>query len=141
MKNIVETTEDEEDFVPYDIALSLKELGFNKPCMGRYYHLNPELPIFMQWTKRDNFNGKTINGISPFISVPLFQQAFRFFRKTHKLISTIIERLSMEDNNEYYDWLIKGEDVKYRHFKTYEEAELACLYKLIEIVKNKTNYE
>jgi hypothetical protein len=41
----------------------------------------------------------------------------------------------MEDNEEYYDWLIKGEEVVYRHFKTYEEAELACLVALIKIVK------
>jgi hypothetical protein len=43
----------------------------------------------------------------------------------------------MADNEEYYDWLIKGQEVVYRHFKTYEEAELECLGKLIEIVKQK----
>ncbi len=43
----------------------------------------------------------------------------------------------MEDNNEYWDWLIKGEEVVYRHFKTYEEAESACIDKLISIIKEK----
>ena len=60
----------------------------------------------------------------------------RWFRKKHNLKSCIIMfRTSMEDNEEYYDWLIKGEEVVYRHFKTYEEAELACLVALIKIVK------
>ena len=61
----------------------------------------------------------------------------RWFRKKHNLKSCIIMfRTSMADNEEYYDWLIKGEEVVYRHFKTYEEAEKECLIKLIEIVKN-----
>jgi hypothetical protein len=66
---------------------------------------------------------------------PLFQQAFRWFREKYNLKSCIMFRTSMEDNKEYYDWLIKGQEVVYRHFNTYEEAELACLKKLIEIVK------
>jgi hypothetical protein len=41
----------------------------------------------------------------------------------------------MEDDKEYYDWLIKGQEVVYRHFNSYEEAELTCLEKLIEIVE------
>jgi hypothetical protein len=46
-------------------------------------------------------------------------------------------RTSMEDDKEYYDWLIKEQEVVYRHFKTYEEAESACIDKLIKIVKAK----
>ena len=46
-------------------------------------------------------------------------------------------RTSMEDDKEYYDWLIKGQEVVYRHFKTYEEAESECIDKLIEIIKEK----
>jgi hypothetical protein len=71
------------------------------------------------------------------LKAPTFSQAFRWFRENHNLKSCIMFRTSMADNEEYYDWLIKGQEVVYRHFKTYEEAELACLIKLIEIVKNK----
>ena len=30
----------EEIFVTYEIALELKELGFNEPCFGFYYNKN-----------------------------------------------------------------------------------------------------
>ena len=59
----------------------------------------------------------------------------RWFREKYNLKSCIMFRTSMADNEEYYDWLIKGQEVVYRHFKTYEEAELECLVALIKIVK------
>ena len=112
-----------KEFVPYELAVRLKALGFNEPCIGFYNIDLNVLPIINEpyvTTSKD--------------SAPLYQQAFRWFREKYELYSTIMFRVSMEDNNEYWDWLIKGEEVVYRHFKTYEEAELACLIKLIEIV-------
>jgi len=118
-----------KEFIPYEQALELKELGFNEPCIAywdneKVFELNEE---YLRSSQMD----------STWITAPLYQQAFRWFREKHNLKSCIMFRTSMEDNKEYYDWLIKGQEVVYRHFNTYEEAELACLKKLIEIVKNK----
>ena len=122
-----------KDFIPYEQALELKELGFDEPCFGFYdeslYFPNNE-------NQYGTFCNQKLDASS--CSAPLYQQAFRWFRKNHNLKSCIMFRTSMEDNKEYYDWLIKGQEVVYRHFNTYEEAELACLKKLIEIVKEET---
>jgi len=120
-----------KEFIPYQEALELKELGFDEPCLEAYdkngmlYHSH----------KTDKLFTALNSNLSTQCSAPLFQQAFRWFREKHNLKSCIMFRTSMEDNKEYYDWLIKGQEVVYRHFNTYEEAELACLKKLIEIVK------
>jgi len=110
-----------KDFVPYQEALELKQLGFDEPCFG--------------WFASDRTLVKEVTEKSDFTLAPTYSQAFRWFREKYNLKSCIIFRTSMEDNKEYYDWLIKGQEVVYRHFNTYEEAELTCLKKLIEIVK------
>jgi hypothetical protein len=28
----------EKEFVPYELALRMKQLGFDEPCFGRYYY-------------------------------------------------------------------------------------------------------
>ena len=116
-----------KEFVPYELAVKLKELGFDEPCLGNYRL--PSNRLITEW--EINNTPEHVLGIS----VPLYQQAFRWFREKYELCSTIMFRVSMEDSNEYWDWLIKGEEVVYRHFKTYEEAELACLEKLVEIAE------
>ena len=105
----------EKEFIPYEQALALKELGFDETCIrgwyedgGIWYHPDSDIVL-------DN---------------PTFSQAFRWFREKYGdylLYSfgviphfTIIQNLIIEDSK-----------------ITYEEAELECLKKLIEIAKNK----
>ena len=114
------------EFVPYELALRMKQLGFDEPC-------------FMYWWKGSNdyiltdlIDGEVRTNDS---KAPTWHSAFAWFREKYNLKSCIMFRTNMEDDKEYYDWLIKGQEVVYRHFKTYEEAELACLEKLIEIVE------
>jgi hypothetical protein len=130
----------EKEFIPYEQALALKELGFDESCFG--YYLNNKLNIFHSTSVKDRINSKTKDIFSSDVIVaPTYQQAFRWFREKYNLISDI----------QYYgDWnfeilrlgefaeLIDDVNVDYT-FKggTYEEAELECLKKLIEIVKNK----
>ena len=128
----------DKDFVQFEQALELKELGFDIPCYKYIYigdtGINVDHYLEVEPSKAINYNEDSLC-----ISQPTFSQSFRWFREKYKLYSTIMYRVSMEDNNEYWDWLIKREEVVYRHYKTYEEAELACLRKLIEIVKEKQN--
>jgi hypothetical protein len=53
-------------FVPYEIALALKELGFEEPCFGFYDDMENNKPI------GGNFPCDGRN------SAPLYQQAFKF---------------------------------------------------------------
>jgi hypothetical protein len=122
----------ESEFVPYAQALALKELGFDEPCI-RYY-----------WT--DGVFSKTYN--EPFnfskrhceVSAPLYQQCFRWFREKYGLYHSIGLDGSLENNvNCDYQIINHNQSISELEtdFKTYEEAELECLKKLIEIVKTK----
>jgi hypothetical protein len=68
---------------------------------------------------------------------PLYQQAFRWFREKYNLMSVI------EYHNFWkYSFLIETIEenktiIVIDRIDTYEEAELACFKKLIEIVKQK----
>jgi hypothetical protein len=112
----------QQEFIPYEQVLELKELGFNEKCLG-YYNIDPSLKYV------------PFNPMPPFehewcLPTPLYQQAFRWFREKHN----IVFYLNMVGVNLYY-YVIGTEP--FLSFKTYEEAELACLKQLIEIVKNK----
>jgi hypothetical protein len=141
-----------KEFTPYEIALALKELGFDEPCAGRYYTDDSTLPIFMQWTTKEGTKFNSIllpYGIdeimlSPFISAPLYQQAFRWFREKYNLQANVC--FDTEGGEPHYYFIIHifkkkewGYDDNISTYKTYEEAELECLKKLIEIVKNNSN--
>jgi hypothetical protein len=110
----------EREFVEYTDALELKELGFNEPCFGYYRY--EELLIQGQSKNSDH-------GFS--ISAPTYQQAFRWFREKYGYYYPI-HRTTNNTNQILYSIGPYAGD-----YFTYEEAELACLKKLIEIVKNK----
>lgn len=124
------------EFIPYEQALELKELGFNEGCLDQY-STNGEL-----WELRVGFIVKNQSLAKASCSSPLYQQAFRWFRD-EKLCDGSICRHGEADGSYSYRWDIVYEYGVYeeRHFKqgykTYEEAELACIKQLIEIVKNK----
>jgi hypothetical protein len=125
----------QKEFIPYEQALEMKELGFDYQCVNYYSHYGNGQVHLNNLVLCSKIGVETNNDKG--ILAPLYQQAFRWFREKYNLKSCIMFRTSMEDNKEYYDWLIKGQEVVYRHFNTYEEAELACLKKLIDIVKSK----
>jgi hypothetical protein len=122
-----------KEFVPYEEALALKELGFNEPCLGHYD--NPENSVWITDSPPYYANKENV------CLSPLYQQAFRWFREKHNLYQYIEPSFDcIKLGYQNYSWLIKLRErvfIKNGTFKTYEEAELACLKKLIEIIKNK----
>ena len=122
-----------KEFITYEQALALKELGFDEPCFGSYVKGNE----YKDWTLY--FEGGTFlaKDYPEFISVPLYQQAFRWFRENYNLVFNFIS-YSIVKPGEYH-WSITWHDVAKASgiVKTYEEAESDCLDKLIEICKNK----
>jgi len=110
------------DFVPYELALELKQLGFTEPCLGSYYHAGRRLNIC-----------EYINHGEYTVLAPLYQQAFRWFREKHSIHAWII---NAEDNHNVFKPFFRGVNIHDQHlvdfYKTYEEAELACLKQLIE---------
>ena len=132
----------EKEFVPPTESLELKILGFDEPCFGRYYYkesypmLNPnsgETELVFEF-------GQYIKQTEITILAPTYSQAFRFFREKYGLYHSIGLDDSLENNiNCDYQIINHSQSISELEtsFKSYEEAELACLRKLIEIVKQK----
>lgn len=114
----------EKEFIPHKLALELKELGYDEPN------------YFLKWY---DSKGKIREGLGlGEVKAPLYQQAFRWFREKYGLVVA-----PQYFTGGFYCFTINNmKDTSksnrlFTEFETYEEAELACLKKLIEIVKNK----
>ena len=133
-----------KDFVSYNEALKLKELGFNEPCIFGYndYHV-------LRSKIASSFDGDFVKWNEKYdrdLKAPLYQQAFRFFREKYQWQSYIeptSDQHSRELGYNYCLWNYKtGEEYNTMpqncpsgdwEFEKYEDAELACLIKLIKI--------
>lgn len=153
----------EEQFVPYELALKLKELGFDEKCLGFYYQaietewfdfrsggnviFNEGNPIILNYSGKIGLERDEIY----LCKAPLWQQAFDWFREEKELLNHSTTHLQDigEDGSlvESYGYRIMYNKDGYKcdvweklaRFDTYEEARLACLEKLIEIVENKVS--
>jgi len=120
----------QKEFITYTQALALKELGFDEPCFAVYYNTKEFKTYTGAWVKfNSKFDGRGV------ISAPLYQQAFRWFRENHNLKTYIIPIEYLDGTQETYQWNVFNECHSGVEQLTYEEAESACLDKLIEIVK------
>ena len=102
-----------KEFIPYEQALELKELGF----------------------KKDNDFGLLYKGND--IPAILYQQAFRWFREKYGLDYEITSAGKKGEYHAFVDEYIYGNNGNSPSIFSYEEAELACLKKLIIIVERK----
>lgn len=124
MKNI------NKEFIPYEEALALKKLGFDEPCFG-YFSESQQLHL----CRFENMSDKG------FVSAPTYSQAFRWFREVYGL-DCFIDKGGIKG---IYHAFVGGSEHGFLYGNngnrpsefTYEEAELACLIKLIEITKIK----
>jgi hypothetical protein len=139
----------QKEFIPYELALKMKQLAFDEPCFGYFESQDKNLvinynnkPLTEEQQKRpglyttDNRNGSLPQWA---VAAPLYQQAFRWFREKYGMLCSI-EFVEPEYSGEYgYKMYYKPGHLHIDHwgkgFKTYEEAELACLEKLLEIVE------
>jgi len=118
-----------KEFIPFEQAFELYELGFDEPCFGWFD---------TGYLRVGNVESKHIQGLGELLA-PLYQQAFRWFRENYGLSGWVNESFVGSSQGVIS---IKSEiGLKYhtavtKLFDTYEEAELVCLRKLIEIVKS-----
>ena len=128
----------EKQFVPYELAVKLKELGFDEPCFG--YYKNERLKACPRWVVLNQSSNLSDNDCV----APLWQQAFYWFREKHGIDSYIsnhsvctsidIWRASFNDfKNSMYDSNFRFISSVER--QTYSEARQSCLEKLIEVCK------
>ena len=120
-----------KEFIPYEEALALKELGFDEPCFGSYVKLTETQNTFFMNDVVSEIDRETPLHESLITKAPLYQQAFRWFREKHNLKYKF--EPSRENTVDIFIWEIVG----WEYFKTIDEkqAEIVCLRKLIQIIK------
>ena len=126
----------DKEFIPYEQALELKELGFDEECLGYYHTTLSSSDVDLVIVKTPNRFYYLIKIPEYFDTLaPLYQQAFRWFRENGIDYSIVPMRIGGWKEYQYVIFTL--DEIVETGFDTYEEAELACLKKLIEIVKNK----
>ncbi len=117
-----------KEFVLYEESLELKNLGFDEPCFGLYYNDKTFYPT--QCKSHEQYYGQIC-------SAPLYSQAFKFFRKKYNIEGYVVcVQFNSQRIKGYQYVIISNNYNSYEQlgdFNTWEEAELACIRKLIEI--------
>jgi hypothetical protein len=128
----------EKEFVPYELAFRMKALGFDDPCMVYFEQgiLKRFEPNFLDsQILNSDFSNRLEGYHLNSCSAPTWGSAFKWFRKEYNLKFHIREDVW---NNWCSLKMIRHDDyISIGEYKTYEEAELACLEKLIEIIEEK----
>lgn len=123
-------------FCNYEQSLALKESGFNEFCFATFDE--------DKWFEIQDFEQNYDTFPSHIISAPLKSQVFEWFRKEKDLYCEIRTFVWDYDKKELgfsirtYLNPIDIETERLIHsevYKTYEEAESACIDKLIELLK------
>jgi len=117
-----------KDFTPYKQSVELKELGFDESCIAT---IDQTEYIHIKGTKYPAGGSMMYDTID----CPTLSKAFRWFREKYNLFGQV-------NIHTYFIYDISNDEFKSakqydKSTKNYEEAEIACLKKLIEIVKNK----
>jgi hypothetical protein len=112
-----------KEFIHYEQALALKELDYNEDCFG--YYIGGKLFI----------TTVVYNSTENVCKAPTFSQAFRWFREKYNLKGFISPIEYLDGTDDTYHWCIYNKCNSGNDQLTYEEAELECLKKLIELIK------
>jgi hypothetical protein len=116
----------DKEFVQYQQALELKELGFDEPCLSAFFDDRIKSCVGIR------------NSTSGYLSAPLFSQAFRWFREKYGYFPLI----EFHEGYRNQKWMsryanIDGSLAAIGLHDTYDEAEITTLNKLIEILKGR----
>jgi len=123
------------EFIPYEEALALKELGFDEPCL-RHYDNDTDSDEFELSKFNNVLSIRTSeyiknSGMEDTLAAPLYQQAFRFFRDKYNLYCGFIAPCTMKISEAYMSSfeIVEGE--------SNADVELNCIKSLIELTKNR----
>lgn len=116
-----------EYFCSYEQSLAIRELGFDEPCMAIYNSYTNE---FCYNPYPSNFSSEDAHPL------PLKSQFFKWVRDKHNIFQpqqfiyeTIGGKYGLQSMDEY--------DQTDGIFDTYEQAEDACINKIIDLIKQK----
>ena len=127
-------------FVPYEIALKLKELGFNEECFGEYRQFDGDTPYLQLYQDIDSCSTDDADYCyTTECLAPLYQQVIDWFREKHDFN---IEILRLKEDREKYWGCITTKELypEYLDFSDgndYYTTKEKTILKAIEIIKNK----
>lgn len=118
----------EDQFVPYELAVKLKELGFNEECLARYC-------VVTEWEKptgevRLQISSDCPNNHKTLFKAPLWQQAFTSLLRNLKNRELIV---ALEFDGEVTLWEVITEDTYETYNKILASGNKESLEKLIEL--------
>lgn len=123
---------DSKEFVGYNLAKELKDMGFDEDCLGFYYYIKTPM---LTLCEPELYNKLEKHNLT-LLKAPLWSQVFRWFMKKHNLMG-IIDYDETEKKFYYYINTMDNKEINWsKSFKSYDEAEVECLKRLIIIVKN-----
>lgn len=144
----------EELFIPYELALEVKKLEFEWPCLKMFSQTIEKKFDDFRSGDEITFEGEMIHlsiynhGVI-LCMAPTWDQIFDWFRKKHELECIIYPTYGVSQT--YYCMvdrkIIEDEELQvlkvvgvsnHKLFNTYREAQIACLQQLIKIVKEKS---
>jgi len=127
----------ENQFVSFDIALELKELGFDEPCFATFeQHKNnkltfcsPEIIELLGGYTKSVYN----KGNYPCVLAPLYQQVLDWFREKHNIHIWIIPN-SLNDYSYHY-FKDGGYTFTKNGFISYKEALNEVIKEALKLIK------
>lgn len=119
----------EKEFVTYEIALAVKELGFNENCLGffEYGSMDEEWHLRTRYISKTDFEGKYI------LKAPLYQQLIDWFRYEKD-----IQICEFTDGYKLYSWKNENLITTISDGSSLENCRENAILKAIELCK--TNY-
>ena len=131
----------ENNYIAFEIAKNLKEIGFDK-LVNKYYYTTFDGDIKFDYGDND-FICLNHNKYDDYFSAPLYQEVIEWLFEKHHLILLEMRDLHRNYNGWYFE-ILKQENemnkptVLYSHdfnFDTRREALISGILKSIEIIK------
>lgn len=141
----------EVEFIPYEQALELESLGY---ILGSFIKCYGRTDKKLYWTEFE-VDIESPSAYHKFIPAYTYRQALKWLRDEHKLMGFILPMTDDEKFNDKkmtefitgeYFWAIRSlkgilddslDCPEGELYGSHEEAELACIKKIIEVIKNK----
>jgi hypothetical protein len=123
----------DKEFVPYDVAIQLRDLGMLEPCYSFWAGLLPgKLPFLLPESERTT----PIRSWEFICPAPTYRQAFTFMRNRFRLYPSIefVQGVAPAGWEAWVKSPIRL-DCKVGEYASYKNAELACLRYMIGSVQ------
>ena len=128
-----------KEFVTYEQALALKELGFDESCIAWFAEtkeIQIALDVYKKWTKKPCNNSNIVSVFNTdCITAPLKSQVFRWFREKYGMLGVVNvapQGFYYYDINKIDKYKEINQDVD---FDSFEEAEDECINHIIKLIK------